>query len=304
MCNLREVLNKDSNELSIVKIGELLKEVAPHKPSIVLFGGEPILRTDFLEILKQVKKYGLSCGMFTNGTILTPEKIKKIIELKMDYVAFSLQGMGKAHDSIVGIEGAYERMVKAIAEFTKHAKRKTKIIIHTTISEENFNELGKIVELGEKLNVDLIRFGHPTFFTKQDVEKNKRAMKALFPEEKIKEISYSYDPGEKAADFYKKISEFIKEYNGRFVMTPDLGLEEIKNWYSSDFKSSRKCYFIYRGTFIYPNGDVVPCESFKFVMGNINEEPFMRIWNSKKYVKFRKILKKGLLPACARCCKL
>ena len=87
-------------------------------------------------------------------------------------------------------------------------------------------------------------------------------------------------------------------------MTPDLSLKEIKNWYSSNFKSNRKCMFIYRGTFIYPNGDVVPCESIKYTMGNINQQPFKEIWNSKKYMKFRKVLKKGLLPACTRCCKL
>ena len=86
-------------------------------------------------------------------------------------------------------------------------------------------------------------------------------------------------------------------------MTPK-SMKAIKGWYSNNFKSKRDCYFVYRGAFIYPNGDVVPCESFRFTMGNINKESFMEIWNSEKYLKFRKVLKKGLLPGCARCCKL
>jgi len=303
MCNLRELLNKDRKELSLKKISEFLKEIKPYKPSIVLFGGEPLLRNDFIDILKMVKSNGLSCGIFTNGTLFNPKLIEEMIKLKMNYVAFSLQGISK-HDSIVGVKGAYEKMINSIKEFTKYKKRKTKIIIHATITENNLDELGKIVELGEKLNVNLIRFGHPTFFTKKDTTRNKAVMKKLFPDEKIDEISYKYDIEEKSEVYYKKIAEFMKKYKGRFKMTPDLSLEEIKKWYSNEFNSRRKCYFVYRGCFIYPSGEVVPCESIRFAMGNINEKPFMKIWNSKKYVRFRKILRKRLLPACARCCKL
>ena len=304
MCNLQEILNKDKSELSLEEIDKFLKNVSSFKPSIVLFGGEPTIRTDFIEIVKKVKSYGLSCGIFTNGLLFTPEKIKEVIKLKMNYVVFSLQGIGKTHDSIVRVPRAYEKMLKNIKEFTKYKNRKTKIIIHTTITESNLNSLGEIVELGEQLGVDLIRFGHPTFFTKSDIEKSKCAMNSTFPKEKIDEISYSYDPKEKAEEYYKKITEFMKKYKGRFKTTPDLSLKEIKDWYSSQFKSKRKCYFIYRGCFIYPNGDVVPCESLKFIMGNIREQRFNEIWNSKKYIKFRNKLKKGLFPACARCCKL
>ncbi|MBU1136563.1 MAG: radical SAM protein [Nanoarchaeota archaeon] len=304
MCNLKELLNKDREELSLEKIDEFLKEVKKFKPSIVLFGGEPILRSDFIDILRKVKSYDLSCGIFTNGTLFSPEVIKKIVELKMNFVAFSLQGIGETHDKIVGIKGAYNRIINAIKEFSKYPNKKTKIILHTTFSEDNLNDLGKIVGLGEKLKVDLIRFGHPTFFTGQDIERNKKVMRVLFPEEKIEEISYAYEPKEKSDLFYKKISDFIDKYKGRFSITPDLTKEEIKDWYSPDFKSKRKCYFVWRGLFIYPNGDVVPCESFRFVMGNINKQKFKDIWNSKKFIKFRKGLKNGLYPGCARCCKL
>lgn len=304
MCNLKEMLNKDKQEMSVEKIDSFLREVKGFKPSIVLFGGEPLIRTDFIDILKKVKKYNLSCGIFTNGLLFNPDKVKEIIKLKMNYIAFSLQGIGKKHDEIVGIKGAYEKMIKVIREFTKYKNRKTKVILHTTISESNLDELGKIVELGEKLGVDLIRFGHPTFFTEKDIERNKKVVKAIFPENKIEEVSYHYDPKEKSKEYYNKIKLFMRKYKNRMVMTPDLNPEEVKNWYSSEFKSKRKCVFVYRGTFIFPNGDVVPCESFKFIMGNINKQKFMNIWNSEKYQKFRRTVRKGLLPACARCCKL
>ncbi len=304
MCNIKQLLNKKGAEMSIESIERLLKEIAKYKTNIVLFGGEPILRQDFLDILRLVKKYKLPCGIFTNGILFNPGLIRDIINLKMNFVAFSLQGIGEAHDNVVGVKGAYDKMIKAIKEFVKYKNRKTKIILHTTIWEDNLDELGKIVELGEQLKVDLIRFGHPTFFTEKDIEANKRVMKKIFPNEKVDEISCSYEPEEKNKLYYEKIKRFMQDYKGRFHMTPDLNLNEINNWYSDKFKSKRKCYFVYRGCFIYPNGDVVPCESFGFVTGNINKNKFMDIWNSYKYTKFRQGLRKGLLPGCARCCKL
>ena len=55
---------------------------------------------------------------------------------------------------------------------------------------------------------------------------------------------------------------------------------------------------------MFPNGDVFPCESINYKMGNIFEDDFREIWNNNKYVNFRNRLRKGLFPACARCCKL
>ena len=304
MCNLRDIINKGQNEMPFERIKSFTQEIKPFKPSIILFGGEPLIRRDFVEIAKTVKDAGLSCGMFTNGTLFTPEIVRKIVELKMEWIAFSMQGLEETHDKIVGIKGAFRNMVSAIEEFNKHPKRKTKIIIHTTISEQNIQELGKIIELGERLNVDLIRIGNPVFFTDEDIRKNKVFMHNMFPDAKVEEINYSYDPTEKTEIFYQGIKDLMMHYKGRFELTPDLSLDEIKDWYSPAFKTKRKCLFVYRSLFIYPNGDVVPCENFKFVMGNINKEPFLDIWNSPNYVKFRKGLRKSIYPGCARCCKL
>ena len=221
----------------------------------------------------------------------------------MSYVVFAMEGIGHKHDDILGIKGAYEKTLNAIKEFSTYKNRKTKIMLHTTILEENLDELGKIVELGEELKVDLIRFGHPTYVAEEDVKINKQVMDKTFPGEHIDEVNYFYDPKEKASIYFDKIKKFTNEYKGRFSMTPDLSLEEMKDWYSSKFKTSRKCYFVHRGAFIYPNGDVVPCEAFKYSVGNINEKPFLDIWNSEKFIKFRRSLKKGLFPGCARCTK-
>ncbi|MAG19811.1 hypothetical protein CL618_00045 [archaeon] len=300
MCNLQDILNKDNREPKLEEIENFVKTVRKRKPSFVLFGGEPLLRNDFVDIVKIIKKYKLSCGIFTNGLLLDEERIKEIVENKLDYVVFSLQGIGKVHDEVVSVEGAYEKLIKNLELFCK-LKKKTKVIIHTTITEDNVDNLQEIVELGRKLDVDLIRFGHPTFFTESDIKRHEHFCKVAFPGEDVAEMSWSYDPSKMTEIYFDEIKKLKK--NKDVVFTPDLSEEEVNEWYGV-WRNRRKCKFVWRGLFIFPNGDVYPCESINYKMGNIFEKDFKKIWNSERYVNFRNKLRKGLFPACARCCKL
>jgi radical SAM protein with 4Fe4S-binding SPASM domain len=53
----------------------------------------------------------------------------------------------------------------------------------------------------------------------------------------------------------------------------------------------KPCTDIYRAVYVYWNGDVVPCcydVDGKEIMGNIAENTLEAIWNSEKYISFRK----------------
>ena len=79
------------------------------------------------DIVKIIKKYKLNCGIFTNGLLLDKERIKEIVENKLDYVVFSLQGIGKVHDEVVSVEGAYEKLIKNLELFEIEEKNITLI---------------------------------------------------------------------------------------------------------------------------------------------------------------------------------
>ena len=300
MCNLQDILNKDNKEPNLKQIEDFVKVVKYRKPSFVLFGGEPLLRKDFIDIVKIIKKHKLRCGIFTNGLLFNEERIKEIVKEKLDYVVFSLQGLGKVHDKIVNVNGAYEKLIENLELFCK-LRDKTRVIIHTTITEDNVRNLQEIVELGRTFKVDLIRFGHPTFFTKEDIKRHKHFCKIAFPGEDIAEVAWSYDP-DKMTDVYVNEIKKLKK-NKDIVFTPDLNDEELREWYG-EWRNRRKCKFVWRALFVFPNGDVFPCESINYKMGNIFEDDFREIWNNNKYRNFRNRLKNGLFPACARCCKL
>jgi len=304
MCNLKEILNeKGKIEPTLDDIDKFLLGFKRAKPSIILFGGEPFVRKDIVDIVALVKKRGFNCGIFTNGISLNKEIVNKLSKLKLDYIVFSVQGVGESHDKIVGVKGAYSLLLNNMNLFIK-IKKNTKVVVHAMITEQNLNELADLARLCKAKGVDLIRFGHPTFFTSRDIKTNKDVCSKLFPGEEISEMSYTYNPDGKTEQYYNTIRNLKKEFGSGITFVPELSLPEVKNWYSSNFKTKAKCLFLWRGLFVYPNGDVYPCESLRYPIGNIYRQDFKDIWNSNRYTKLRRIIKKGLLPACARCCKL
>lgn len=300
MCALSELLNADSSELSLEQYKRFIDSCVKMKPGFVLYGGEPFLRPDILEIIRIIKNHRLSCGIFTNGTLLNKNILKEIIQLKVNFVAFSLYGTKEIHDKIVGVNGAYEKLIEN-ASFLKNNRKNTKVVIHCTVSEQNVGHLDDVSNIGVS---DSVRFGHLTFVTSQAKEKIIQELKRDFPGQDISFRTHVFNPDlEKSKEFADNLNELKKKGNAPF--TPELSRKEIIDWYNPDFKSLRKCFFVWRGVFIAPNGDVYPCMgNFYYKMGNILDEDLLKIWNNDKFINFRLALKKGLLSACARCCRL
>lgn len=306
MCNLAEILNqKGVADMPFDRIERLLDEVAPHRPGIILFGGEPFVRKDIVELVKAVKQRDMPVGLFTNGLLLNEELVHDLVRENLDYIAFSLQGTREVHDRILQVPGAYDKMVRNIELFVRERPRRTKVITHTTICEHNLEDLGNLAETSLGLGVDLARFGHPTFYSPEEGARCTKSLRELFTgEPRVHATSWIYDISGKEDRYYERLSAFRRAYGSRVAFTPVLTDEELRSWYSPRFRSRRHCLFAWRALFIYPNGDAYPCESISYPMGNVFEEGFFKVWNNPRYRDFRKALKKGLFPACARCCKL
>jgi MoaA/NifB/PqqE/SkfB family radical SAM enzyme len=305
MCNLSDILNKNSlTDMPPDKMGRFLDDVKRYHPGIILFGGEPFIRKDIVELIRMVKSRGLSVGTFTNGTLLNEDIIDGIIGAGLDWIAFSLQGTRDVHDRILGSAGAFEKMVGNISVLTKKRPRKTRVVIHSTICEHNVNDLRDLAVLGLDLGADLVRFGHPTFYSQREALSCTDALRKGLGDDHVKALSYIYDIRGKEDLYVSNITKIRSEFGNRISFSPDLGADELRRWYSPDFSSGRKCLFAWRGAFVYPNGDMYPCESIAYNVGNVFDNNFDDVWNGDRYKKMRQLLKKRLFSACARCCKL
>jgi MoaA/NifB/PqqE/SkfB family radical SAM enzyme len=76
---------------------------------LLLTGGEPLLRDDFLDIYLYAKKRGLIVDIFTNATLIDDRSIDCFIKYPPRTIQVSLYGMSKdIYESLTQVAGAYE----------------------------------------------------------------------------------------------------------------------------------------------------------------------------------------------------
>ena len=76
--------------------------------------GEPLLHGHFYDLVARIKKAGCRVGTTTNGMLLDRREIGKLVACGIDYVAFSLTGIGSKNDA-VRKGTSFEKVVEAIA---------------------------------------------------------------------------------------------------------------------------------------------------------------------------------------------
>jgi radical SAM protein with 4Fe4S-binding SPASM domain len=118
---------------------------------ILLTGGEPLMRKDFLDIYTYAKKKGFLITLFTNGTLITPEIADYLAEWPPFEVEITLYGVTEeTYEKITGIPGSFERCKRGIKLLLE---RKIPLKLKTMAMTLNHDELLKIKEYAEELGV-------------------------------------------------------------------------------------------------------------------------------------------------------
>lgn len=157
-CNLRCVHcyaytdKRDELETSTaLKVLDELNDIA----FLILFsGGEPLLRKDLFEIAERSK---VPLTLSTNGTLIDLNMAEKIKNAGFRYVGISLDGYGDVHDRFRGVEGCFDRAVEGI----KNVKSLGILSgVRFTLTKFNLNEVPKLLDLCEELEVERFCFYH------------------------------------------------------------------------------------------------------------------------------------------------
>jgi radical SAM protein with 4Fe4S-binding SPASM domain len=111
---------------------------------VALMGGEPLLREDWFEIGKEIKRQKMQLSIITNG-ILLKHYLKEVQYLKADSITLSLDGgSAKTHDYLRGYKGSFNNTLNLI-EILKQLDLPVSII--TTVNKINISELDLIKEI-------------------------------------------------------------------------------------------------------------------------------------------------------------
>lgn len=124
-CNMRckhcyipmgERARNNAPELTLREYDRIFGEIADEGCLwILLTGGEPFLRPDFLSIYDNAKRHGFLPTIFTNGTLLNKRIIDHLDEFRPFNIEISLYGATQeTYENLTGIPGSFAKCIQAI----------------------------------------------------------------------------------------------------------------------------------------------------------------------------------------------
>ena len=260
--------NKIDGELTTEECYHVIDELVLHNfKYLKITGGEPFIRKDIIEILKYASQR-LITDISTNASLITPEKVELLNELKLKMIHVSLDGNKLEYESVRG-NNTYERTIKGLDALRKSVN---KVRIGSVIHQNNQNNLESLILDSISLGSDEIIFSIMEPVTGQ----NKALIKTIpnevlisqideLKEKYIENIIINYNFGKQpnfiykcpAGDKFIYINNFgnispcpwVLENNKTCITTKSLrdnSLEEIKKdkvlSRFLDTKSKGRCY--------------------------------------------------------------
>jgi radical SAM protein with 4Fe4S-binding SPASM domain len=247
-------------------------------PLILFTGGEPLMRADIWDLACHAKSRGLKMALSTNGTLITPEIARRIKDSGIEYAGISLDGaIDETHDRFRNSPGAFEKTIRA---FTACKETGLRCGVRVTLTRENHGELEALVDLA--LSLGASRFclywlvptgrGSDSYSRLQlDRDEVTEALSLLYRKAKETDpAAMEFLTVDAPQDCIHLLMSMEKEGSEDLADAREL-LESLKGGCSAGTRVAN----------IDAQGNVFPCQfarSKEFLVGNIRDHPFSRIW--------------------------
>lgn len=281
------------NELKTDECFQLLDNIATFaQPIVILTGGEPLLRPDIFDIAAYGNQKGFRMTMAVNGTLVTPETIRKMLDAGIQRISISLDGASAAsHDAFRQVRGAFDGALQGMAYAREGG---LDFQVNTTITQKNLHELGAI----QDLVVSLGAVAHHIFLLVPMGRGKDLAEQGINARQYEETLHWFYDQRSKVpmqlkatcAPHYYRILRQRAKSEGVNVDFKTFGLDAV----------SRGCLGGTGFAFISHVGQVQPCGYLELDCGNIREKPFREIWETSQIFQDLRDFKK-YEGKCGRC---
>ena len=157
-CYARAVDRTYEKELTHDQGLTLIDGLAEFGVPVVLFsGGEPLMRSDLLELSSYAVNKGMRAVISTNGTLISKDKAEDLKKVGLSYVGVSLDGMEEVNDRFRGKNGAFRDAMTGIRNCQEAG---LKVGLRFTINRMNMNEIPHIFDLLEEYDIPRVCFYH------------------------------------------------------------------------------------------------------------------------------------------------
>ncbi len=295
--------NLDANkELSTTEWLDLVEQAAALgvEDFHICGGGEPFFfQSKALAVMGRIKELGKSGEIITNGTMLTPEIIIRLVEMSWDKMTFSLDGpSAKIHDAIRATP-CFKRIVVNIQriteEKTKAKVRKPQLCIHFVVCNLNYKSIPEMIPLCEQLGADTLLIQALNIWS-DDIAQYKLSEKQ---ELELQTILKEANSEAEKAGLSTNIPDFLRHdlFSKANIMdkvmtdTP-LGLSFL----------NVPCYMPWYNLSVFADGRILPCFILKRESLSFKEHCLEDIWRSEHFESIREeMLTHRLGDDCAKC---
>ncbi len=271
MCSRYKRPSSPDEEISIDTIKKLPKMYFTN-----ITGGEPFIRTDLKDIVRELYKKSDRIVISTNGFFTD-----RIIDLCREFpnvgIRISIEGLEETNNAIRGLPDGFNRGYTTLKKLVE--MNHPDVGFGMTVQDANAKDLVPLYELSNELGMEFATASlHNSFYF---VESNNiikdRPMVAKNFENLINELLKSNSP-----------KKWFRAYFNHGLINYIYGQKRLL-----------PCDMAFDTFFIDPYGDVMPCNGTKEkeVMGNLNEQSWDELWNSAQADEVRKKVR-----SCGRNC--
>lgn len=262
MCNRYKAPSKPEEEIGI----ETIKKLPPMYFTNIT-GGEPFIRTDLKDIVRELYKKSDRIVISTNGFFT-----ERIIDLCKEFpnvgIRISIEGLEETNNEIRGLQDGFQRGYSTLKRLRKMGMRD--VGFGMTVQDKNASDLVPLYEISNEMGMEFATASlHNSFYF---VETKNIIQDRLWV----------------AKNFEKLINRLLSSRSPKKWFRAYFNHGLINYIFSQ--KRLLPCDMSFDTFFIDPYGDVMPCNGTKEkeVMGNLNCQTWDEIWNSKEAEQVRK----------------
>lgn len=265
MCNRYKVPSKPEEEISIETIKKL-----PEMYFTNITGGEPFIRDDLKDIVRELLKKSDRIVISTNGYFTD-----RIVELCKEFpqvgIRISIEGLEKTNNEIRGLDDGFNRGYTTLKKLVDMGMKD--VGFGMTVQDRNAADLVPLYNISDELGMEFATASlHNSFYfvESNNIIKDRLTVAQNF-EDLVNRLLDSNSP-----------KKWFRAYFNHGLIN-----------YIFSQKRLLPCDMSFDTFFIDPYGDVMPCNGTKEkqVMGNLNRQSWEELWNSEQAEKVRSFVR-------------
>lgn len=265
MCNRYKVPSKPEEEISIETIKKL-----PEMYFTNITGGEPFIRDDLKDIVRELLKKSDRIVISTNG-FFTDRIVELCKEFPQVGIRISIEGLEKTNNEIRGLDDGFNRGYTTLKKLVDMGMKD--VGFGMTVQDRNAADLVPLYNISDELGMEFATASlHNSFYfvESNNIIKDRLTVAQNF-EDLINRLLDSNSP-----------KKWFRAYFNHGLIN-----------YIFSQKRLLPCDMSFDTFFIDPYGDVMPCNGTKEkqVMGNLNRQSWEELWNSEQAEKVRSFVR-------------